>query len=65
MSPCVDILLSVPNQQRQIQNKSNPVSIDKEQECQESVDGGFGDDVGVQAVAEVDWVDVVAGAILA
>jgi hypothetical protein len=29
------------------------------------VDGGFGDDVGVKAVAEVDGVDVVAGAKLA
>ncbi len=24
------------------------------------MDGGFGDDVGVETVAEVDWVDVVA-----
>jgi hypothetical protein len=29
------------------------------------VDGGFGDDVGVQAVAEIDRVDVVTGAKLA
>jgi len=24
------------------------------------MDGGFGDDVGVKTVAEIDWVDVVA-----
>jgi len=29
------------------------------------VDGGLGDDVGVQAVAEIDGVDVVTGAKLA
>jgi hypothetical protein len=29
------------------------------------VDGSFGDDVGVEAVAEVDRVDVIAGAKLA
>jgi hypothetical protein len=29
------------------------------------MDGGFGDDVGVEAVAEVDGVDVVTGAKLA
>jgi hypothetical protein len=29
------------------------------------VDSGFGDDVGVQAVTEIDGVDVVAGAKLA
>lgn len=29
------------------------------------MDSGFGDDVGVQAVAKVDRVDVVAGAELA
>jgi hypothetical protein len=29
------------------------------------VNGGFGDDVGVEAVTQVDGVDVVAGAKLA
>lgn len=29
------------------------------------MDGGLGDDVGVQAVAEIDGVDVVTGAKLA
>jgi hypothetical protein len=59
------ILLAVPSQQRQVQNQGNPVSVDEEEEGQESVDGGFGDDVGVEAVAKVDRVDVVAGAKLA
>jgi hypothetical protein len=59
------ILLAVPSQKRQIQNKRNPVAIDEEEERQESVYGSFGDDVGVQAVAKVDRVDVVAGAKLA
>ena len=29
------------------------------------MDGGFGDDVGVQAIAKVDGVDIVAGVNLA
>jgi hypothetical protein len=59
------VLLSVPGQQRQIQDQGDPVSIDEEQESQEGVDSGFGDDVCVEAVAEIDGVDVVAGVKLA
>jgi hypothetical protein len=53
-------LLSVPRNQRQIQQQRQPVAIDQEQYRQERVDAGFGHNVGVQAVAEVDGVDVVA-----
>lgn len=56
------ILLSVPSQEWQVEYQRDPVPVDKEQEGQESVNGGLGDDVGVQAVAEVDGVDVVTGA---
>lgn len=56
------VLLSVPCQEGQVEDKRDPVPIDEEQEGQESVDGGLGDDVGVEAVAEVDGVNVVAGA---
>jgi hypothetical protein len=56
------VLLGVPCQQRQIQDKREPVSVNEEEESQESVYGSFGDDVGVEAVAEVDRVDVVTGA---
>jgi hypothetical protein len=59
------VLLSIPRQEGQIQDERDPVPVDEEQEGQESVNGGLGDDVGVQAVAEVDGVDVVAGAKLA
>ena len=45
------VLLGVKGQQRQIQNQGDPVSVDQEQCRQESVNGGFGDDVRVQAVA--------------
>ena len=54
------VLLSVPCQEGQVEDKRDPVPIDEEQEGQESVNGGLGDDVGVEAVAEVDGVDVVA-----
>jgi hypothetical protein len=54
------VLLAVPCQQGQIQNQRDPVSVDQEEESQESVYGSFGDDVGVETVAKIDWVDVVA-----
>lgn len=53
-------LLSVPRNQWQIQEQRQPVAIDQEQYCQEGVDAGFGHNVGVQAVAKVDRIDVVA-----
>ena len=54
-----DSLLNIPSEERQVQDQRQPVSVDKEQECQESMNGGFGNDVGVEAVAEVDRVDIV------
>lgn len=59
------ILLGVPTQQSQVQDKRQPVSVDQKEEGQESVYGSFGDDVGVETVAEVDRVDVVTGVKLA
>lgn len=56
----VNNLLDVVSEERQVEDQRNPVSVDQEQERQESVDGDFGDDVRVEAVAEVDGVDVVA-----
>ena len=53
-------LLDVVSKQRQVEDQRQPVSVDQEQERQESVDGDFGDDVRVEAVAEVYRVDVVA-----
>jgi hypothetical protein len=53
------VLLGVEGQERQVEKNSNPVAIDDEQEGQESVDGGFGDNVGVETVAKVDRVDIV------
>lgn len=55
-----NVLLCVPSQQRQVEDERHPVAVDQEQDSQESVDTGLGDDVHVQAVAEVDRVDVVA-----
>jgi hypothetical protein len=53
-------LLDVPSEKRNVEQKRQPVAIDQEKECQESVYGSLGDDVGVETVAEVDRVDVVA-----
>lgn len=52
-------LLCVPCKQRQVEDQSDPVAVDKEQNGDESVDGSFGDDVGVEAVAKVNRVDVI------
>jgi len=54
------VLLRVPGQQGQVEDKRHPVAVDQEQDGQESVDTSLGDDVHVQAVAEIDRVDVVA-----
>lgn len=59
-SQACDVLLDVVGKQRQVQDQRHPVAVNQEQERQESVDSGFGDDVGVEAVAEVNGVDVVA-----
>ena len=56
----MNILLSIPNDHRQVQHQRNPISIDEEQEREERVDGGFRDDVSVEAIAQIDGVDVVA-----
>ena len=40
------------------------MTTDEEQERQEGLNGGFGNDVSVESVAEVDGVDVVAGRII-
>jgi hypothetical protein len=55
----LDALLDVPSKERKVQNQRNPVAIDEEEEGEESMDGGFGDDIGVEAVAQIDGVDVV------
>lgn len=54
------ILLHVPGHERQVEDKRHPVAVDQEQDGQERVDTSLGDNVHVQAVAEVDRVDVVA-----
>lgn len=55
----VNDLLDVPAKERQVENKRHPVSVDKEEEGQETVYGSLRDNVGVESVAEVNGVDVV------
>lgn len=54
------LLLRVPCNERQVQQQRQPVAVDQEQYREESVDAGFGHNVHVEAVAQVDGVDVVA-----
>lgn len=56
-----NVLLRVERHEGQVQHDGEPVPVDNEEEGQESVDSGFGNDIGIKAVAEVDGVDVVAG----
>lgn len=55
-----NVLLDVVGYERQVQDQRYPVSVDQEHKGQESMDGSFGDDVGVETVAEVNGVDIVA-----
>lgn len=55
----LDLLLCVESQEGQVQQQRQPVSIDQKEERQECVNGSFGDDVGVESVAEIDRVDIV------
>ena len=55
----LNLLLDVPAKEGQVEDQGQPVSVDKEEEGQESVYSSFGNDVGVQAVAKVNRVDVV------
>lgn len=54
-----NVLLDVPGQERQVEDQRDPVSVDEEEEGQETVNGGLGDDVGVESVAEINGVDVI------
>ena len=53
------ILLDIPAQKREVEDERQPVTVDEEHEGEEAMDGSLGDDVRVQAVAEIDGVDVV------
>ena len=54
-----NVLLDVECEEWQIEQKRNPVPVDKEQEGQETMDGGFRNDVCVEPVAEIDRINVV------
>lgn len=64
IAPCMwhwwCLLLRIPDKQRQVQDQRQPVAIDQEHNSQETMDGSLRDNVGVQAVAKVNRVDVVA-----
>jgi hypothetical protein len=57
--PRITILLSIPQQEWKIQENREPVTVDEKQDGKEGVDSGFRDDIGVEAVAEVDGVDII------
>lgn len=59
MSALMYVLLRVPGQEGQVQQNRYPVPVDQEQDSKECVYSGLGDDVRVEPVAEIDWVDVV------
>lgn len=54
------LLLNIPGEERQVEDQGQPVAVNQEQEREKTVDGGFRNDVGVETVAEVNGVDVVA-----
>jgi len=52
-------LESVPGCERQVEDQCDPVSVHEEQDSQNRLDGSFGNDVCVEAVAKIDGVDVI------
>ena len=54
-----DLLLGVERQERQIEYQSNPVTINQEQYRKEGMYGCFGNDIGVESIAQIDRVDVI------
>lgn len=55
----VNDLLDVPAKERQVENQRNPISINEEKECQETVNSGLGNNVCVESVAEINGVNVI------
>jgi len=52
-------LLNIPCDERQIKQKSYPITVDQEQESQEAMYGRLRDDIRVKSVAEVDGINVI------
>ena len=55
----ISVLLCVVSHERQVQENGKPVSVDHEEEGQDGMYGGFGDDVGVEAIAQIDRVNII------
>lgn len=53
-------LFDVEDQERQVEHKGQPVAINQEQGSEKTVDSSFGNNVGVEAVAEIDGINVIA-----
>lgn len=52
-------LLSIVSNKRQIQKQRQPISIYQEKEGEKGLNSGFGDNVRVEAIAEIDGIDIV------
>lgn len=55
----VNNLLDVPAKERQVENERDPVTVDEEEEGQETVHSSLGDDIGIESVAEVNGVNII------
>lgn len=53
------LLFRIPSQEGKVQQYRNPVTINQKENCEEGMNGSLGDDVGVEAVAEVNGIDIV------
>ena len=59
-STCGDSLLRIPSHKWEVQHQWEPVPVNEEKNRQKCMHAGFWDDVHVESVAQVDWVDVIA-----
>lgn len=53
------LLLCIPSEKRQVENEGQPVAVYQKQKCHEAMYSRLGDNISVQAVAELDRVDIV------
>lgn len=54
-----DTLFDIEGQERQVESNGQPVAINDEEEGEEGVDGRLGHDIRIEAVAQINGIDVV------
>ena len=59
LSDRASLLFPIVRQEGQIEDQGDPVSIHKEEDGQECVDGSFGYNVRIETIAEIDRIYII------